>query len=174
MYAHHPGLFPATFGEGYHLHDLRHSRKMPDVLIRRIRLPRTGKVYRVVPSFVLPYMAGYVADVEKALFLRRFRVPFWGLTYVLGHNDMYWQRLVTLLERYDLVGTTVKDPDLLPVHLLADEKFTSLNRQRLFVAITVGYDIILGAAISASAQTDDLTVAYSEFKTEACRLKPDY
>jgi hypothetical protein len=174
MYTHYPELFPDAFGEDYHLHDLRHSGKMPGVPIRRIRLPRTGEVYRIVPSFVLPYMTGCTADVEKALFLRRFGVPFWGLTYVFGHNDMYWQRLVAQLGRYDLVGTTVKDPQLLPDHLLADEKFTSINGERLFVATTVGADVILGAATSASAQTADLTVAYREFKAEVLRLNPDY
>lgn len=174
MHEQHPELFPDEFLEGYHLHDLRPSRKMPEVPIRRIRLPRTGAVYRVVPSFVLPYMTGYVADVEKALFLRRFGVPFWGLSYVFGRDDMYWQRLVAQLGRYDLVGTTVKDPDRLPDHLLADEKFTSMNGERIFVATTVGDDVILGAATSPSAQTSDLTVAYSEFKTEATRLNSDY
>jgi hypothetical protein len=124
MFRQYPELFPEALAEGYHLHDLRHSSKMPEVPIRRIRLPRTGEVYRVVPSFVLPYMTGYAADVEKALFLRRFGVPFWGLAYVFGRDDMYWQRLVTQLGRYDLVGTTVKAADLLPDHLLADEKFT--------------------------------------------------
>jgi hypothetical protein len=174
MYKHHPELFPGEFSEGYYLHDLRPSKKMPEVPIRRIRLLHTGAVYRIVPSFVLPYMTGYVADVEKALFLRRFGVPFWGLSYVFGRDDMYWQRLVTQLGRYDLVGTTVKDPDHLPDHLLADEKFTAMNGKRLFVATTVGDDVILGAATSTSAQTSDLTVAYREFKTEATRLKPDY
>ena len=119
-------------------------------------------------------MTGYVADVEKALFLRRFGVPFWGLTYVFGRNDMYWQRIVAQLGRYDLVGTTVKDGELLPDHLLADEKFTSINGIRMFVATTVGDDVILGASTSASAQTADLTEAYREFKTEALRLKPTY
>lgn len=174
MYETFPELFPETFRQDYHLHDLRVSRKLPEVGIRRIRLPHTGEVYRVVPSFVLPYMTGYTADVEKALFLRRFGVPFWGLSYVFGRNDMYWQRLVTQLGRYDLVGTTVKDADLLPEHLLADEKFTSLNGKRIFVATTVGDDVILGVATSPTAQTADLTSAYAEFKTEALRLKPDY
>ena len=89
MYTEFPELFPEAIAEGYHLHDLRPSRKLPEVSIRRIRLPRTGEVFRVVPSFVLPYMTGYTADVEKALFLRRFGVPFWGLSYVFGRNDMY-------------------------------------------------------------------------------------
>lgn len=174
MYEQQPELFPDEFSAGYHLHDLRASKKMADVPIRRIRLPHTGAIYRVVPSFVLPYMTGYAADVEKALFLRRFGVPFWGLSYVFGRDDMYWQRLVAQLGRYDLVGTTVKDPDRLPEHLLADEKFTSMNGKRLFVATTVGVDVILGAATSPTAQTADLTDAYGEFKTEVTRLNPDY
>jgi hypothetical protein len=87
---------------------------------------------------------------------------------------MYWHRLVAQLGRYDLVGTTVKDPQLLPEHLLADEKFTSLNGERLFVATTVGADVVLGAATSRSAQTTELTLAYHEFRTEALRLNPDY
>jgi len=172
MHAQYPELFPDGFSEGYHLHDLRASKTISDVCTRRIRLKSTGTVYRIVPSFVLPYMTGYATDVEQALFLRRFGVPFWGLTYVFGRDDMYWQRLVAQLGRYDLVGTTVKDPDRLPEHLLADEKFTSMNGERIFVATTVGNDVMLGAA--TSAQTDDLTVAYSEFKTEATRLNPDY
>ncbi len=174
MFARYPELFPDEFAEGYHLHDLRSSLKLPEAPIRRIRLPHTGAVYRVVPSFVLPYMTGYTAEVEKALFLRRFGVPFWGLSYVFGRDDMYWQRLVAQLGRYDLVGTTVKDADRLPDHLLADEKFSAINGERWFVATTVGADVVLGAATSPSAQTADLTAAYSEFKTEALRLNPDY
>ena len=174
MYTRYPELFPDDFTENYHLHDMRQSRKLPEVSIRRIRLPHTGEAYRVMPSFVLPYMTGYTSDVEKALFLRRFGVPFWGLTYVFGRNDMYWQRLITQLGRYDLVGTTVKDPNLLPDHLLADEKFTSMKGQRIFVATTVGADVILGASTSLTAQTEDLTQAYEEFRTEALRLNPDY
>jgi hypothetical protein len=174
QYQQYPELFPQAFEEGYYLHDCRPSSKLPDIVTRRIRLRHTREVYRVVPSFVLPYMTGYADDVEKALFLRRFGVPFWGLTYVFGRNDMYWQRLVAQLGRYDVVGTTVKDPALLPDHLLADEKFTSLNGERIFVATTVGADVMLGAATSLDVQTADLVAAYGEFKTEAQRLKPDY
>lgn len=87
---------------------------------------------------------------------------------------MYWQRIVAQLGRYDLVGTTVKDADLLPEHLLADEKFSSINGKRMFVATTVGNDVILGTATSPTAQTADLTEAYGKFHTEALRLKPDY
>lgn len=170
----HPELFPDEIQEGYSLHDIRPSRKLPDVRIRRIRLSRSGAVYRVVPSFVLPYMTGYTEMVEKALFLRRFGVPFWGLTYVFGRSDMYWYRLVEHLGRFDVVGTTVKSADKLPEHLLADEKFTSLNGQEVYVATTVGNDVVLGASLALTAQTDLLEQAYSDFKREALRLSPTY
>lgn len=171
---HYPELFPEEIAEGYSLHDLRPSRKLPEVRIRRIRLHRTGAVYRVVPSFVLPYMTGYTDKVEKALFLRRFGVPFWGLTYVFGRSDMYWYRLVEHLGRFDVVGTTVKAADRLPEHLLADEKFTSLNGQEVYVATTVGSDVVLGASLALTAQTEPLEHAYGDFKREALRLKPNY
>src|SRR5690606_5497443 len=119
---HYPELFPAEMSEGYQLHDMRSSRKLPEMQVRRIRLKQSGVVYRVLPSFVLPYMTGYTAMVEKALFLRRFGVPFWGLTYVFGRSDMYWYRLVEHLGRFDVVGTTLKAPEQLPEHLLTDEK----------------------------------------------------
>lgn len=174
MYQQYPELFPDTFSEGYQLHDLRPSKKMADVAIRRIRLNRNGAVYRVVPSFVLPYMTGYTDKVEKALFLRRFGVPFWGLTYVFGRSDMYWYRLVEHLGRYDIVGTTVKAADKLPEHLLADEKFTSLNGQEVYVATTVGSDVVLGASLALTAQIEPLEQAYGDFKCEALRLNPNY
>jgi len=170
----YPELFPDSMPEGYSLHDIRSSRKLPEVRVRRIRLNRSGTVYRVTPSFVLPYMTGYAETVEKALFLRRFGVPFWGLTYVFGRSDMYWYRVVEHLGRFDLVGTTVKTPDKLPEHLLADEKFTALNGQEVYVATTVGSDVVLGAAVTLTVQTDELEAAYSEFKREALRLNSDY
>ncbi len=59
----------------------------------------------------MPYMTGYTDEVEKALFLRRFGVPFWGLTYVFGRNDDYWYNMVCRLGRYEIVGTVVKEPE---------------------------------------------------------------
>lgn len=174
MFTQYPELFPDAFAEGYHLHDQRPSRKLPAISIRRIRLSRSGEVYRIVPSFVLPYMTGCTAAVEKALFLRRFGVPFWGLTYVFGRSDMYWYRLVEHLGRFDVVGTTVKSADKLPEHLLADEKYTSLNGQEVYVATTVGGDVVLGASLALTAQTDPLEQAYSDFKRESLRLSPTY
>jgi hypothetical protein len=77
------------------LHDtLPASIKLAGVQLRRVCLKAKAAmgqaiVLTIAPSGVMPYMTGYTDEVEKALFLRRFGVPFWGLTYVFGHNDAY-------------------------------------------------------------------------------------
>ena len=87
-----PELFPADIGKGYVLHSIRNSRKMPEIALRRIELKESREVFTIAPSGVMPYMTSYTDDVEKALFLLRFGVPYWGLTYVFGKNDMFWFR----------------------------------------------------------------------------------
>jgi hypothetical protein len=175
MIKQHPELFPNAIDQGYRLYGLHPaSKKMPELAMRRIRLHASGQVYTVAPSFVMPYATGYVQDVEKALFLRRFGVPYWGLTYVFGRNDMYWQRLVNHLGRYDLVGTTVKTPPALPVDLLADEKHIKRNGEKAYIATTVGGDCVLGASVALKADTAALTAAYGQFQREAQRLDPVY
>ncbi len=61
----------------------------------------------------MPYMTGFVKDVEKPLFLRKFAVPFWALSQCFGKNPMYWYRLEATIGRYSLVGTTIKSPLLM-------------------------------------------------------------
>lgn len=175
----HPELFPKTIGAGYSLHDERTSGKLGDVRLRRICLkardPEGKKqVFTIAPSGVMPYCVGYTDEVEKALFLRRFQVPFWALTYVFGRDDDYWYRMENHFGRYNLVQTLVKDPEKLPRHLLADEKITWLNGEEVVVATTVGDDCILGVSVALSADTQNLTEAYGHFKDEAQALKPDY
>ncbi len=43
---------------------------------------------------------------------------------------MYWYRLTQHLGRNSIIGTTLKDPDKLPEHLLADEKHRNLNGEK--------------------------------------------
>jgi hypothetical protein len=69
-----PELFPANFARGYQLKDDRISAKR-GLLIRRI-VTRDGAAYSVRPSFLMPYLAARVEDVEGPLFLRKFAVPF--------------------------------------------------------------------------------------------------
>jgi hypothetical protein len=176
----YPELFPVNIEQGYQLYGLaRASVKMPDIKRQRIRLNTADvqgqhHIYTIVPSFVLPYMAGTTDEVEHALFLRRFGVPFWALTHIFGHNDMYWQRLVAQFGSNDIVGTTVKDPALLPEHLLADEKHTRLNGEKAYIATTVARDCVLGISIAPAADEPALTEAYGQFKKETHRLNPDY
>lgn len=179
MVEQYPELFPATIHEGYRLHDIRTSHKLPTLRLRRIKLrvaavPAGGAVFTIAPSGVLPYMTGYTDEVEKALFLRRFGVPYWGLSYVFGRNDQYWYRLTAHFGRYDIVQTTVKEATALPLDLLADEKHVRFHGQTAYVATTVAADCVLGASLSLAADSVSLGTAYGVFAQEAQQLAPDY
>jgi hypothetical protein len=169
-----PELFPSTIGQGYYLHSIRSSVKLPEIALRRIALKSNGEVFTVAPSSVMPYMTSYTDDVEKALFLLRFGVPYWALTYVFGKNDMFWFRQFCHFGRYHIIQTTVKDIEKLPKDLLADEKHIYINGEKAYIATTVGSDCILGASISLSADEEGLTEAYAHFQEEALHLSPDY
>jgi hypothetical protein len=179
MIAQHPELFPQAITSGYTLHDERSSSKLADIRLRRICLRERSadgkkQVFTIAPSGVLPYQVGYTDAIEKALFLRRFGVPFWALSYLFGHDDDYWYRLENQFGRYPLVQTTVFEQAKLPQHLLADQKITWLNGDEVVVATTVGDDCVLGASLALHADTENLTEAYQHFKAEAQQLKPDY
>jgi hypothetical protein len=169
-----PELFPPAIKKGYVLHDMRTSSKMPEIVLRRIELKENQDVFTIAPSSVMPYMTSYTDDVEKALFLLRFGVPFWALTYVFGRSDMFWYRLFCHFGRYNIVQTTVKDLERLPEDLLADEKHIYINGEKAYIATTVGQDCVLGAALSFSADEEGLTEAYGHFQKEALHLNPDY
>jgi hypothetical protein len=169
-----PELFPADIGKGYVLHSIRNSRKMPEIALRRIELKESKEVFTIAPSGVMPYMTSYTDDVEKALFLLRFGVPYWGLTYVFGKNDMFWFRQFCHFSRYNIVQTTVKDLEKLPEHLLADEKHIHISGEKAYIATTVAKDCVLGASISLNADEEGLTEAYGHFQEEILHLKPDY
>lgn len=176
----YPELFPVDIEQGYTLHDiLPPSVKLPEVQLRRIRLTEPteneqAQVFTIAPSEVLPYMVGLTDEVEKALFLRRFGVPFWALSYVFGRNDAYWYRLCSSFGRNELVSTTVKSPDKVPEHLLADEKHVRFNGAKGYIATTVGQDCVLGASLALQADEPALKKAYGVFKAETQTLKPDY
>jgi hypothetical protein len=150
------------------------SKKMPEIILRRIELKKDGDVYTIVPSGVMPYMTGYTDDVEKALFLLQFGVPYWALSYAFGKNDMYWFRQFCHFGRYHIVETTVKDLEKLPKDLLADEKHIYINGEKAYIAMTVANDCILGASISLTADEDGLTEAYGHFQAEIRHVDPDY
>ena len=79
-----PELFPANIENGYVLHSMRNSRKMPKITLRRIELKENGAVFTIAQSGVMPYMTSYTDDMEKALFLLRFGV--------LGVDLCLWEK----------------------------------------------------------------------------------
>lgn len=176
MTAAYPELFPCEIEAGYTLHDLLPaSVKLPDVRFRRIKL-KAGEqqVLTICSSDVMPYMTGYTDEVEKALFLRRFGVPFWALTYLFGRNDDYWYNMTGRFGHYEIVGTVVKDADQLPTDLLADEKHVRFNGEKGYIATTVGADCVLGASLALAADAVALTDAYGYFKDEARHVNSAY
>ncbi len=166
-----PELFPSGMKNGYLMKDVRHSAKL-DFDTRRIEVDNVA--YTIRPSFAMPYMTGRTAEVEKALFLRRFSVPFWALEYVFGANPMHWYRMEQQLGHLSLVGTTVRDPELLPENLAADEKHTRLLGEKVYIATTVAEECLLGASIALNVGDVALAKAYGQFKEEAADVNPDY
>jgi hypothetical protein len=164
-------LFPAGFEAGYEMKDCRMSRKM-QLPLRRIEL-RNGVAYTVRPSFVMPYLTGKVADVETALFFRRFGVPYWALARVFGRDAMYWYRLECGLGRFSVVGTTVRQAAL-PSHLLADEHHERCQGAKVYVATTVAAGCCLAAEVADAADAPALTEAYRVFQEEARDVEPGY
>jgi hypothetical protein len=166
-----PELFPPEICNGYKMKDIYSSKKQ-ELDIRRIEIG--GISYTIRPSFVMPYMTGMTDEVEKALFMRKFNVPFWALSYVFGRDPMYWYRIEKALGRSSIVGTSIRKPEDIPEDLGADEKHTWLQGEKVYAATTVGNDCILGAAIAKDAGEEALTDAYNVFKKEAQCLKPEY
>ena len=70
----------------------------------------------------MPYLIAKTDAIEKALYLRQWGVPFSVLVYVFGHDAMFWYRAWLRLGRPNLVGSTVKQEENMPEHLLADEQ----------------------------------------------------
>jgi len=166
-----PELFPDEICQGYLMKDIRHPKKV-SVTIRRMETG--GVAYSVRPSFVMPYMTGFVDDMEKALFTRKFGLPFWVVSRSFGRDPMYWYRIEQMIGRNSLVGTTVGNPDDIPRHLAADEKHTWNLGEKVYVATAVGNECVLGASVSRNAGESALTDAYGVFKDESRHLNPAY
>lgn len=173
MSAQHPELFPAAFSGGFRLHDTYQSRKQ-GLPLRRIKLTQTGEVFLVRPSLLVPYLSAKTDQLEKALYLRQWGVPFEALAYVFGRAPMFYYRAWASLGRNSLVGTTVKQAAQLPTDLLADEKHTWVRGERQYVATTVGGGCFLGVEVVAEASTAALQAGYQGFLTEARTVQPDY
>lgn len=174
QYQQHPELFPQAFAAGFSFHDRYSSRKQKDLVLRRIRLKQSEEVFTLRPSFVLPYLIGRTEEVEKALYLRQWDVPFEALAYLFGRDAMYWYRAWMAFGRPNLVGTTVKVAERMPDHLVADEKITWLDKAEVCVPTTVGGGCVLGISLAENADGTALQQAYGEFAQEAAQVLPDY
>jgi len=117
VFGRYPELFPARTAEGFVLHDQRWSLKQQRIL-RRIERKATAGVFLVRPSLLMPSMVGRTEEVEKALSLRHWGVPFDALVSVFGRDALSWYRAEMALGRPTIVGSTVKQPEKLPGHLL--------------------------------------------------------
>jgi hypothetical protein len=166
-----PELFPPEITNGYQMKDIYISKKQ-SVMIRRIQIDETA--YSIRPSYVMPYLTGIVDEIEKALFMRKFNVPFWALSYAFGKDAMYWYRIEQSIGRNSIVGTTIRNPGDIPEHLGADEKHTRILGDKFYVATTVGNECILGASVATDATEQSLHDGYQVFKDEAQCLNPDY
>jgi hypothetical protein len=167
----HPEIFPASFTGKYKLHDHGTSEKT-DVITRRIKLKK-GEVWTVHPGFVMPYMTGYTEEVAKALYLRKYGVPYDGLVYVFGRDESYWYRLETQFGRKSIVATTVKTVEI-PVDLLADEHHSKINGDKVAIATTVTHGVVLGAEVCSGFTKDELKEGYEVFVKEAKEVEPEY
>lgn len=167
-----PELFPKAFANGYILKDSRYSRKR-GIRLRRIECKTTQEAFTIRPSFVLPYLTALTEDVEKALYLRTFGVPYYALAKVFGKGPMFWYRLEVSLGRNSIVGTTVRRAAI-PLNLCADEHHQTCNGDKVYIATTVGGGVCLGASISESADEQGLEDAYRIFALEAENVEPGY
>ncbi len=85
-------------------------------------------------------------------------VPFWALAHVFGRDATYWYRLEVGLGRNSIVGTTVRHGQL-PEHLVADEHHQRRDGVKNYIATTVAAGCCLGAALSQTANAEDLQAA---------------
>jgi hypothetical protein len=173
QYQIHPELFPSAFAQGYEFHS-HYSVKKQNLLIRRIKLLETGGVFALRPSFLMPYAIARTDEVEKALYLRQFGVPFTALAYVFGRDASFWERAWLSFGRVSVVGTTVKEAARLPAHLVADEKITWLGGHEVVVATTTGGGCLLGIGLAQGETAEQLQKAYGEFKEETQQLDATY
>jgi hypothetical protein len=170
----HPEIFPRAIAGGFSFHDIYRSRKQKGLQLRRIKLRQTGEVFTLRPSFVMPYLIARTEEVEKAIYLRQWGVPFEALAYVFGRNPMFWYRAWLAFGRPNLVGTTVKAAEGMPGHLVVDEKITWLDGVEVSAPTTAGGGCVLGISLAQGEDGAALKSAYGEFAEEAEQVCPGY
>ena len=167
----HPELFPGTFGDGYKLHDQKTSGKTGAVT-RRIKL-KNKQVWTILPCFIMPYMTGFTEEIAKALYLRKYGVPYEGLVYVFGKDENYWYRIEIQFGRKNIVAATVKTVKT-PKDLVADEHHSWINGEKVAIATTVTHGVVLGAEVCPGFSKEELEKGYGTFAAEAKQIEPKY
>ena len=151
----YPELFPPSMKDGWSFYGLtRPSEKQDGLQLRRILTTADQEVWQIRPSFVMPYMTCDTDTADDILFLAKW-APDWALARVFHKDVMMIYRLKTHMGRYNMVGTTVKDPANLPTDLGADEKHSRISGEKVYIATTVGKDCFLGASVSVGAGEDE-------------------
>ena len=173
LYTTYPEILTAGMDKGFCFHDWVVSSKQ-ELSMRRIKLKANQQVYQLRPDFIMPYMVGKTDEIDKPMYLRQFGVPFDALAYVFGRNAMYWYRIYLSLGRASIVGTTIKTPQKLPQHLVADEKHTWMSGKRVYLPTTVAKGCFLGVSLTESASAEALAQGYGEFQAEVLLLDPNY
>ena len=171
-----PELLPqAVRNHGFWLdgHE-RQSTRLPDIRLRRIRVPGTNTVFTIRPSAVLPSMVGFTDEVEDGLKLLSHDNPPELVAEVTGRNAMFWYRLISRIGRFSLPGTTLRSVQTLPEDLAADEYHSTINRNKIYACVTAARGVLLGLAVSRTADEAGLQDAYGQFRTEMQDLDPNY
>ena len=193
-YAKHPECFPPEFENGFGFKDFKYSKKL-DRRFRRIRVGfgSEERFYRVVPCDVMPYMVGLTEDVEKALFLRKFNVPYWALEYVFGRYGNYYWRIERRMGMSSIAGSLRGDVEVelelneesgvmeavgsqcaLPSDLACDEKHAKYLGEKAYVAMSAGGGCVLGAELTEGADKVSLAEGYGVLKDEIERAAPGH
>lgn len=173
IYETNPSLFPKEIASGYSFNgSTRVSKKQKGFVMRQLLI--NNQTYQVRPSFMLPYNKGLTEEASKALFLKKFGVPFWALAFVFGNTAMWWYRLYLSLGNYDLVGTTIYESEDLPQNLIADEHHIMVQGEKKYVATTVAKGCFLGMSVCDGADEVSLLAGYQHFKEEALLVKANY
>ena len=167
-----PELFPDSFAEGFGCHDKSWSIK-PQLMLRRIELTATEERFQSGPPSCCPTWRRGPRKWKRLSTCATGACPSTRLAYVFGGDPMFWYRAEMALGRPSIVGSTVKEPDKLPQHLLADEKHTGPGAGGL-CADHRRRRLHPGATVTDSASADALEAAYGEFAQEARELSPPY
>jgi hypothetical protein len=181
----HPECFPPEFDSRFSFKDFKHSKKM-NISIRRIRvgLGKDAHFWRVVPCDVMPYMVGRTQEVEKALFLRKSNVPYWGLEVVFGRSSNYFWRIERRMGMTSIAGCLAggqgsdeageETGGALPEDICCDEKHAKYLGTKAYVAVTAGGGCVLGAELTEGAGKDSLAQGYRVLKDEIAQAAPGH